>query len=98
MRVILCLLLSISVLGLFGCDDSPAERNQKMENAADKTGDAMKKAAEATGDALDKAADSTGEVMKDISDRASKVKVDVNVATKPGATQPTDATTAPAAP
>ena len=80
--------LLISVLPLTGCDDSPAEREQKVENAAEKTGDALQKGAEKTGEALNQAARSTGEVVGDVTDKVSrtKVDVDVDVTTRPSAT------------
>ena len=71
-----------------GCDDTPAEREQKIENAADKTGDALQKGAEKTGEALNKAAESTGEVVNKVTDKISRtdVDVDVDVTTRPATT------------
>ena len=75
-------------LAVVGCDDTPAEREQKIENAADKTGDALQKGAEKTGEALNKAAESTGEVVNKVTDKVSRtdVDVDVDVTTRPVAT------------
>jgi hypothetical protein len=93
MRSLFTLIIASFLIVPLGCDDTPAERNQKIENAADKTGDALKRGAEATGDALKKAADTTGKVVSDVAEKTPKVKVDVDVTTKPAAT-----TTAPSAP
>ena len=75
---------------IVGCDDTPAEREQTIENAAETTGNALERGAEATGEALNKAAESTGEVIKDASNAVSRtdVDVDVDVATRPATTQP----------
>lgn len=85
------LVLTGCMLGLLpaiGCDDTPAEREQKIENAADATGDALQKGAEKTGEVLNQAAESTGEVVGSVSDRISRtdVDVDVDVTTRPSAT------------
>jgi hypothetical protein len=86
----------VLAISFIGCDDTPADREQKIENAADKTGDVLQKGAEKTGEALDKAARSTGEVVGEVTDQISrtKVDVDVDVTTRPAA----DPTTGPAAP
>ena len=86
---VLALIVPLSVF-IGACDDTPAEREQKIENAADATGDALEKGAEATGEALNKAAESTGEVVKDASDAVSRtdVDVDVDVTTRPATTRP----------
>ena len=81
-------LLSALLLLTVACDDTSAEREQKIENAADATGDALEKGAEATGEALNKAAESTGEVVKDASDAVSRTDVDVDVTTRPATTRP----------
>ena len=93
------LILGAMLLVPLGCDDTPAEREQKVDNAADATGDALKKGAEKTGDLLNKAADSTGKVMNDISEKTPRVDVDVDVTTRPAAaTRATTAATRPASP
>ncbi|MEA2707540.1 MAG: hypothetical protein QOF78_141 [Phycisphaerales bacterium] len=89
MRIFIPLVLATLLVCSPGCDDTPAEREQKVDNAAEKTGDALQKAAEKTGDALNKAADSTGKVINQVADEASRVKVDVKVATRPAATTTT---------
>ena len=78
------------------CDDTPAEREQKIENAADATGDALKKGAEKTGELLNKAADSTADVVNDVVEKTPRVDVDVDVTTRPSAA--TRAATRPASP
>ena len=93
MRFTNTLVLGIMLLVPVGCDDSPAEREQKVDNAADATGDALKKGAEKTGDLLNKAADSTGKVMNDIAEKTPRVDVDVDVTTRPSAKQPMRSTT-----
>jgi hypothetical protein len=107
MRIITMFVLATALFLIpLGCDDSPAEREQKVDNAADKTGDAMKRGAEKVGNALDKAADSTGKVINDVAEKAPRVKVDVDVTTQPSATQSsrtvtetkTTTTTRPASP
>jgi hypothetical protein len=93
MRKALMMLTFASITCSLACDDSDSAENQrKINNAADKTGDALQRGAEKTGEALNKAAKSTGEVVGKVADTVSrtKVKVDVDVATKP--------TTRPAAP
>jgi archaellum component FlaD/FlaE len=91
MRIITCVVLA--ALLIVGCDDTPAEREQKIENAADATGDALEKGAEKTGDLLNKAADSTADVVNDVVEKTPRVDVDVDVTTRPSAT--TRATTSP---
>ena len=81
-----------------GCDETPAEQEQKIENAADATGDALQKGAEKTGEALNKVAESTGEVINDVARKTPRVDVDVDVTTRPAATQPARATTRPTSP
>jgi hypothetical protein len=93
MRILSSLIVVSLLIIPLGCDDSPAEREQKVDNAADKTGDAMKRGAEEVGSALDKAADSTGKVINDIADKTPRVKVNVDVTTQPSATQSTKTTT-----
>jgi len=93
MRTLTVLIIGSLLLVPFGCDDSPAEREQKVDHAADKTGDVLKNAAEKTGDALNKAADSTGKVINDVADKTPRVKVDVDVTTQPSATQAMKTTT-----
>ena len=100
MRFILKLVLGATLLVLVGCDDTPAEREQKIENAADATGDALKTGAEKTGDLLNKAADSPGKVINDVAEKTPRVDVDVDVTTRPSATKPmrSTTTTRPASP
>ena len=85
------LLLAGCMIGLLpttGCDDTPAERELKIENAAEATGDALQKGAEKTGEVLNQAAESTGEAVNAVTDRVSRtdVDVDVDVSTRPAAT------------
>jgi hypothetical protein len=87
----IALILAGSTIGLLpaaGCDDTPAEREQRIENAADATGDALEKGAEKTGEVLNQAAESTGEAVNAVTDRVSRtdVDVDVDVTTRPSAT------------
>jgi hypothetical protein len=94
MRIITMFILATALFLIpIGCDDSPAGREQKVDNAADKTGDAMKRGAEKVGNALDKAADSTGKVINDVAEKAPRVKVDVDVTTQPSATTQSSKTT-----
>ena len=94
MRVsFLVLVVIASLTFLSACDDTPAEREQKIDNAADATGDALKKGAEKTGDLLNKAADSTADVVNDVVEKTPRVDVDVDVTTRPSATQPMRSTT-----
>ena len=78
----------IGLLPAIGCDDTSAEREQKIENAADATGDALEKGAEKTGEVLNQAAESTGDAVNAVTDRVSRtdVDVDVDVTTRPSAT------------
>ena len=97
MRILFPLLIVSTLIFLPACDDTPAERERKVDNAADATGDALKKAADKTGNALEKAADSTGRAINTAVDKVQRVDVDVDVTTKPAAaTAP--ATTRPALP
>jgi hypothetical protein len=92
------IIATLLLVPVVGCDDTPAEREQKIENAADATGDALKKGAEKTGDALNKAADSTADVVNDVVEKTPRVDVDVDVTTRPAATRATTSATRPASP
>ena len=98
MRFIQMLIIAVMLLVAIGCDDTPAEREQKIENAADATGDALRKGAEKTGEFLDKAAKSTGNVINDVVEKTPRVDVDVDVTTRPAATRATTSATRPASP
>ena len=100
MRLLTILIIVTSLSLLSACDDTPAEREQKIDNAAEKTGEALQKGAEKTGDLLNKAADSTGKVINDVAEKTPRVDVDVDVTTRPSATKPmrSTTTTRPASP
>ena len=96
MRITTTFILASLLLASPACDDTPAEREQKIENAADATGDALEKGAQKTGELLNKAADSTADVVNDVVEKTPRVDVDVDVTTRPSATQPAQTTTGPA--
>jgi len=102
MRILMTFILGTLLITTTACDDTPAEREQKIDNAADATGDALKRGAEKTGDLLNKAADSTGKVVNDVAEKTPRVDVDVDVTTRPSATRPmrstTTSTTGPTSP
>ena len=97
MRILMAITVAMLLVVAPACDDTPAEREQKVENAADKTGDALKKGAEKTGDLLNKAAESTGKVINDVADKTPRVDVDVTTRPSAAATR-TTSTTRPASP